>query len=113
MQVPPLAQGPPTQSLMSAENRRGDILASLTAKTGGGGKGQQRTFVTVDPTEAWLTHAAEVAAGLADAAPPQAADVRGDAAHAGRVVGRHGNRAAVDGCGTTEGSFHWWGRQAW
>lgn len=64
-----------------------------------------RTFVTVDAAEAWLTRAAEVAAGLADAASPRAADVGGDAPHSGRVVGRHGNSAAVNGCETTRSDF--------
>lgn len=67
--------------------------------------GAERTFVTVDPAEAWITGAGEVAAGLADAASPRAADVGGDLPHSGRVVGRHGNGAAVDGCERTRSDF--------
>lgn len=61
--------------------------------------------MTVDPAEAWITGAGEVAAALADAASPRATDVGGDLPHSGRVVGRHGNGAAVDGCERTRSDF--------
>lgn len=53
-------------------------------------------LVTVDATEARVAHAGEVAGRFADAASSRAADVGGDVSHAGRIVGRHGNGAAVD-----------------
>lgn len=55
--------------------------------------------MTVDAAEAWIARTGKVAAALADAAPAWAADVGGDVPHSGRVVGRHGNSAAVDRCG--------------
>lgn len=61
--------------------------------------------MAVDAAEAWVTRTGEVSAGLADAAPPRAAHVGGDVLHSGRVVGRHGNGAAVDGCETTKSDF--------
>lgn len=61
--------------------------------------------MTVDAAETWVARAGEVAAGLADAVPPRAAHVGGDVPHSGRVVGRHGNGAAVDGCETTKSDF--------
>lgn len=67
--------------------------------------GAEPTFVAVDAAEAWIARTGEVSAGLADAAPPRAAHVRGDVPHSGRVVGRHGNGAAVDGCETTKSHF--------
>lgn len=68
----------------------------------------ERTFVTVDAAEAGITRAGEVAPLLADAAPPRAAHVGGDLPHPGRVVGRHGNSAAVDGCETRRSDFIGW-----
>lgn len=54
--------------------------------------------MTVDAAEARVAGAAEVAIRQADAAPPRATDVGGDAAHFGGVVARHHDGAAVDHC---------------
>lgn len=67
------------------------------------------TFVAVDAAEARLAHAGEVSAGPAEAAAPRAAHVGRDAPHSGRVVGRHGDGAAVDGCETRKARGHRFG----
>lgn len=106
-----VSTGPAGAVVNICKSQRGeDALRSFRAKTRGrrGAASRRglrpkaaRTFVTVGAAEAGVTRAGEVAAGLADAASPRAADVGRDAAHPGRVVGRHGNGAAVDGCEKT------------
>lgn len=94
------------------ESRTDHINLPLIPETGifrkTKGAERERTFVAVEAAEAGVAHAGEVGAGLADAASPRAADVGGDAPHSGRVVGRHGNSAAVDRCGTTRSDFSGW-----
>lgn len=69
--------------------------------------------MAVDAAEPRVAGAAEVPGGLAEAAPPRAAHVGRDVPHAGRVVGRHGDRAAVNDCrwekkNDQNPDFFWW-----
>lgn len=52
--------------------------------------------MTVDATEARITHAGEVAHWLADAASSRTTHVGGDVLHTSGVVGCYGNSAAVN-----------------
>lgn len=54
--------------------------------------------MTVDATEARITHAGEVAHWLADAASSRTTHVGGDVLHTSGVVGCYGNSAAVNHC---------------
>lgn len=53
-------------------------------------------LMAVDTTEALVADAGEVSSGMTDAASARSAHVRGNVPHHGRVVGRHGNCAAVN-----------------
>lgn len=53
-------------------------------------------LMTVDAAEALVTDAGEVSRWLADATSSRTADVGGDVPHAGRVIGRYSNGAAVN-----------------
>lgn len=54
--------------------------------------------MTVEATEARITHTGEVARWLADAASSWTTDVGGDVSHSSRIVGRYSNCAAVNDC---------------
>ena len=56
------------------------------------------TLVTVGAHEARITEAGEVARRLAPACAPGPAHIGGDVPHLRRVVGRHGDGAAVNRC---------------
>lgn len=101
MQVPPFRHGDAAQSLMSAETRQPVSLTRSCQSAASGLRVQRRlTLVAVGAAESRIAGAAEVSGRETPAAAVGAAYIGRDVPHPSLgVVGRHGNRAAVDHCG--------------